>query len=265
MAAQQQKVDIQQALERIVAEPALVPGLRADVVAALYEFQELLGRQRRRFAEARRLAPALADMIRDLNFEAEFRREGDNDSAVRARLLNLSELVNMLSFLEDNWEESTPPRIFDFLARISLLAADQDEESPRGRVQLLTLHLSKGLEFPVVFLTGLEEGVIPAQRSLEESSDPEEALSEERRLFYVGMTRARQRLYLSYAASRRRFGEAQIQNPCRFLDELPEDEPEWLVREAQPPDSQNALTDFLSGLQTIASAPGATEGEIGNG
>lgn len=248
-----ERIDLWTALERIVSNPGAVSGLRKEVVSAIYEFSELISKARRRFQESRSLAPALAELLRDLNFEAEFRREGDNDAAVRARLLNLSELVNMASFMEQNWEEKTPPTLFDFLARISLLAADQDEEAPRGRVQLLTLHLSKGLEFPVVFLTGLEEGVIPAGRSLAEAEHPEEALAEERRLFYVGMTRARENLYLSLAASRRKFGEQQIQEPCRFLSEIPESELEWLVQErgGADADPQNALTEFLSGLQAI--------------
>lgn len=246
------KLDFWTVLERVVSTPGLIDGLRQDTVAAIYEFMEFLQKYRTKFGQAKKLAPVLAELIRELNFEAEFRREGDNDSAVRARTLNLSELVNMLGFMEDNWEESEPPTIFDFLARISMMANDQEDESPRGRVQLLTLHLSKGLEFPVVFLTGLEEGLFPGARSLEEARDKEAALAEERRLFYVGLTRAKEELYLTLAGSRRKFGEAQITQPSRFLDELPPDSIDWITREEDGAEPQNALTDFLDGLKSLS-------------
>jgi DNA helicase-2/ATP-dependent DNA helicase PcrA len=196
-------------------------------------------------------------LIRELNFEAEFRRDSDNDGAVKARMLNLSELVNMLAYMEDNWDETVPPNIFDFLARISLMAQDQDpdEDQQRGRVQLLTLHLSKGLEFPVVFLTGLEEGLFPSGRSLEESQEQglgDDALCEERRLYYVGITRAREELFLSAAQSRRKFGETQMVELSRFWDELPEGSVDWLIRETLDSDEQqNTLTNFLEGLDSL--------------
>ena len=136
-------------------------------------------------------------MIQELNWEHEFMREGSDENAVRARMLNLSELTNMLAFFESNWEDSTPPGLFDFLARISLQASDEDDDNPRGRVQLLTLHLSKGLEFPTVFLTGMMEGIFPGERSISESDNPEAALEEERRLCYVGITRAMKKLFLT--------------------------------------------------------------------
>ena len=231
-------------LEDIESEPGLLPGVRPDTIAAMHAFLELLRKYRKEFTRTRPLAQVLAALISELNFESEFRREGDNDRVVRARMLNLSELTNMLAFFEDNHEGPEPPGLFEFLARLSLLAQDQDSDDPRGRVQLLTFHLSKGLEFPVVFLTGLEEGVFPAPRSIEES---ESALDEERRLFYVGITRARKELWLTGASSRRRFGERIQVEPSRFLDELPENCLEWVLRETEG-DGQNTLTDLLSGL-----------------
>ena len=156
--------DLISVLERMEGEPGLVPGLRADTVASIHEFLELLSNFRSRFARADRLSPVLNELIKELNFEAEFRSEYGEESVVKARMLTLSELVNMMSYFEDNYDEPDPPTLFDFLARISLMASDQDqdEEDARGRVQLLTLHLAKGLEFPVVFLTGMEEGLFPA-------------------------------------------------------------------------------------------------------
>ncbi|MGJ9373084.1 ATP-dependent helicase [Nesterenkonia sp. CF4.4] len=123
-----------------------------------------------------------------------------------------------------------PGALANFLEQVSLVAdadaipAAGDEESQRlaveqGQVTLMTLHTAKGLEFPVVFLTGMEHGIFPHSRSM---SDPEE-LAEERRLAYVGLTRARQRLYLSRAESRHLWGQHQFNPPSQFLGEIPEE------------------------------------------
>jgi DNA helicase II / ATP-dependent DNA helicase PcrA len=122
-----------------------------------------------------------------------------------------------------------PPGLSDFLERVALVAdSDQIPDAPEGEeapgvVTLMTLHTAKGLEFPVVFLTGLEDGVFPHSRSL--GDKPE--LEEERRLAYVGVTRARERLYVSRAVMRSAWG-APAHNPAsRFLDELPGDLVDW--------------------------------------
>jgi DNA helicase II / ATP-dependent DNA helicase PcrA len=108
--------------------------------------------------------------------------------------------------------------IDEFLEQISLVSdVDALEDGDRSSVVLMTLHSAKGLEFPVVFLIGLEDGVFPHLRSL---TDPDQ-LEEERRLAYVGITRARQRLYLTHAWSRTLFGGTQYNPPSRFLDEIP--------------------------------------------
>ncbi|MCB1173766.1 MAG: UvrD-helicase domain-containing protein [Leptospiraceae bacterium] len=241
--------DLFSIMELIVHEPGLIPGLRKESISAIYEFSEFINEYRKRFSRANRLSVVLAQMISDLKFDLEFQRDGDNENTAKARMLNLGELVNMLAYLEDNWEENEPPDLFDFLARLSMQAQDNDEEHPRGRVQLLTLHLSKGLEYPVVFLSGIEEGLFPAPRTLEENGDL--ALAEERRLFYVGITRAKQLLYLSRAASRRKFGEHQIVEASRFWDELPQDCLEWIADETVEQNNntrQNVLTDLLAAI-----------------
>ena len=138
----------------------------------------------------------------------------------QARIENLQELVTAARGYEvDETEDDLPP-LTSFLAHASLEAGEGQAEEWEDCVQLMSLHTAKGLEFPLVFLTGLEEGLFPHQRSLEEGSD---RLEEERRLCYVGMTRAMQQLWLSYAESRRLYGSEKYTSPSRFLSEIPDE------------------------------------------
>jgi DNA helicase-2/ATP-dependent DNA helicase PcrA len=140
-------------------------------------------------------------------------QEGTPES--EGRLENLGELVNAAAEAAERGET-----LGDFLDHAALVA-DADAVDEHAQVSLLTLHNAKGLEFPIVFLAGLEEGLFPHQRSM----DSVPALEEERRLCYVGMTRAQKRLYLTWAKYRRRFGggEQERTAPSRFLSEAPAD------------------------------------------
>lgn len=147
--------------------------------------------------------------VRDLKTE-------DTDEALD-RLQNVQELYNAVLQFEEENEESN---LQLFLANASL-ASDLDNlnEAQQSKVSLMTLHSSKGLEFPVVFLVGLEQGLFPNYRSLE---DPK-SLEEERRLCYVGITRAKEQLFLSYARERRLYGTREAASPSLFLAELPKE------------------------------------------
>jgi DNA helicase-2/ATP-dependent DNA helicase PcrA len=128
---------------------------------------------------------------------------------------------NLMEFLGDirEYEKGAQtPNVAEYLERITLVA-DADTETPGGRVALMTVHAAKGLEFPVVFLTGLEENVFPLLRG----DDSRDDVEEERRLAYVALTRARKRLFLSYARTRRLYGNEQVNSPSRFLGDIPED------------------------------------------
>jgi DNA helicase-2/ATP-dependent DNA helicase PcrA len=139
----------------------------------------------------------------------------DRSEDAEARIENLAELVSAAREYENREPE---PALAGFVDRLSLLSdADEEQGAANARVWLMTLHSAKGLEFPTVVLAGLEEGLFPHSRS----RDDDEELEEERRLCYVGMTRARQRLVLSGAARRRVFGEYQASEPSRFIDEVP--------------------------------------------
>lgn len=137
----------------------------------------------------------------------------------RARIENLSELVSAAKEFETDDTENLSLRSA-FLSQAALEAGDTQADAFTDCVKLMTLHSAKGLEFPIVFLSGLEEGLFPHIMALEESAD---RLEEERRLCYVGVTRAKEKLYLTLASSRHLHGRETIQRPSRFLKEIPEE------------------------------------------
>lgn len=137
-----------------------------------------------------------------------------------ARLENMQELINAAKqFRMEEYAEDEMSILSAFLAHVSLDAGDSATEPDDNKVQLMTLHAAKGLEFPFVCIVGMEEGLFPSRMSIEEPGK----LEEERRLFYVGMTRAMQQLILSYAEVRRQYGREEFHRCSRFLKELPED------------------------------------------
>lgn len=142
------------------------------------------------------------------------------DPQDEARLENLDELVAVAREFARNNPEGT---VIDFLTEVALVADADDLDDASGSVSLMTLHTAKGLEFDAVFLTGVEEDLIPHRISAGEPGGP----AEERRLFYVGITRARKRLALSLAMTRAQFGEVTVAMPSRFLQEIPADLIEW--------------------------------------
>ena len=184
--------------------------------------------------------------------------EMEKDPEAESRLQNLDALINAVKEYEDRCRKGEKePSVSDFLQEISLLSGEDDSNAGEGgAVTLMTVHLAKGLEFDDVFVTGLEENLFPIGR------DNEDELEEERRLCYVAMTRARKRLYLTYASSRRKFGQVQNNLPSRFLFEsglLDENE----MQET----SQPRYTDYQSkyGLYGAGASGGYRGGNYGNG
>jgi DNA helicase-2/ATP-dependent DNA helicase PcrA len=142
------------------------------------------------------------------------------DPQDEARAENLEELLSVTREFDKQNPESS---LVDFLTEVSLVAAVDDLDDSSGTVSLMTLHTAKGLEYRAVFITGVEEGLIPHQMSFDEVGGP----SEERRLFYVGITRAREILHLSLASSRAQYGDISVALPSRFLQEIPAELIAW--------------------------------------
>jgi DNA helicase-2/ATP-dependent DNA helicase PcrA len=196
----------------VVSDAEAVRSLGGRSARGLLQFCELISDLARRAQDA---PPAeLAQRVMEQSgYVAELIAEGSDEAEERRR--NLQELVNAaLQYQEENEEGS----LEGFLASAALASDADDKDTAADRVTLMTLHASKGLEFPVVFLVGLEQGLFPSYRSLEDPA----ALEEERRLCYVGLTRAKERLFLSHASERRLWGgmrEPAI--PSVFLSEIP--------------------------------------------
>ena len=132
------------------------------------------------------------------------------------RLENISELTNnLVNFVQENGEEAT---LNDFLEEIALMTDIDSYNAQTDAVVMMTLHSAKGLEFPVVFIPGMENGIFPSENNLFER----ESLEEERRLAYVGLTRAKEKLYLTHAASRMLYGQTRRNRVSQFLTEVPE-------------------------------------------
>jgi len=208
--ASEYEIPLYEAMGRVSEVAVLNSGAKKKI----QEFHALMERLKAEVAGAQGLAPVLEKVIDDTGYREMLETEGTVEA--EGRLENLDELLNVAA----DFEKSNPDlKIADFLDQIAL-AGDTDNYDPaQGMVPMMTLHLAKGLEFPVVFLVGMEEGLFPHSRSLD---NPEE-MEEERRLCYVGVTRARKNLYLTLAARRRLYGGEQFNLPSRFLEEMPEE------------------------------------------
>jgi DNA helicase-2/ATP-dependent DNA helicase PcrA len=206
------------------------PGIAARSANAVADFVRLLDDLR----ELARTAPpeeVLEAVLQRSGLLSEL--EESIDPQDQGRVENLQELVSVAREYTERVEaqaeegEEQAATLAGFLEQVALVAdADQlpdDDPDNQGVVTLMTLHTAKGLEFPVVFLTGLEDGVFPHMRALGDNTE----LEEERRLAYVGITRARQRLYLSRAVTRGAWGQPQYNPPSRFTDELPPELIRW--------------------------------------
>jgi DNA helicase-2/ATP-dependent DNA helicase PcrA len=168
------------------------------------------------------------EILKRTGYKDELRREGTIEA--RSRLENIDEFITVTMEFERTNEDKS---LVAFLTDLALVAdidkLDESEEDKGNSVVLMTLHSAKGLEFPVVFLIGMEEGIFPHSRALFEEVEMEE----ERRLAYVGITRAEQQLFLTRAMMRTLYGQTKMNPPSRFIDEIPEHllQPEGTVQE----------------------------------
>ncbi len=228
------------------------PGIATRSLKSIQAFVALIESLQQLVAEGARPDDIVDAVLTRSGYLAEL--EASTDPQDETRVENLGELVAVAREFADERDGAT---LAEFLERVALVAdSDQipDDDDGGGVVTLMTLHTAKGLEFPVVFLTGLEDGVFPHSRALGDSSE----LEEERRLAYVGLTRARQRLYVSRAMVRSAWGAPQHNPPSRFLDELPATLVDWKRTAADQVSwvSSSASSRYAGSGGYLTAAPG---------
>jgi len=220
-------------------------GLPTATAERLRGFTALLGRARRAAREGAG-TDALRDLLRKIRYEDWLVKQSSEEAVAERRMRNVWFLVDSLGQLMRRENRSLEDAVAQLVLR-DLMEQQEEQRASGAAVQLMTLHAAKGLEFPHVFLLGLEEGLLPHRNSLEEG-----AIEEERRLAYVGITRARETLTLSWARQRRRYGERIDTTPSRFLDELPRDDLEWVGgTEADEDKNTQRGRETLASLQSL--------------
>ena len=199
-----------QGLLQMAEQPGMAVPFSGRALAQLMQFAHQL---RHWFALSQRTSTTVADLLDTILKDIDYKNHlGEDTDEGAERWENVMEFRNVAAVADDM-------PLSDFLEEVALVADVDSLEEGSSAVTMLTLHASKGLEFPVVFLVGLEEGILPHSRSLQ-SDDPED-LAEERRLFYVGLTRAKDRLFLYHSFQRTNWGQTNATTPSRFLADIP--------------------------------------------
>ena len=195
----------------VAAAPGAIPGLAAAAVKSVDRFMSVMLRLRERVDGGASVGDLMQEALDETGYLEALRAERTIEA--QGRLENLEELVGVAREYDATAEQ---PSVEEFLQQVALFSEQDALQDEQGIVTLMTLHNAKGLEFPVVFVIGCEDGVFPHMRAIEAGD-----LEEERRLCYVGMTRARRELYLTYARTRALFGSREWNLPSRFIEEVP--------------------------------------------
>ena len=209
MFAMENDMSFYEALERVQA----VPGI-GKAALKIGVFTDQIGEFRKMLREEKTIKDVIEAVLEKTGYREELKEEGEVEA--ESRLENIEELINKaVSY----WESADEPNLSEFLEEVALVADIDSMDESEDRIILMTLHSAKGLEFPYVYLVGMEDGLFPSMMSLMEGP---EALEEERRLCYVGITRAEKRLTLTAAKSRMVKGEMQYARTSRFINEIPD-------------------------------------------
>ncbi|MFH8804456.1 DNA helicase PcrA [Streptomyces sp. NPDC017936] len=253
--SQREKISFPQALKRV--DEAY--GMAARSTNAVKRFNALMEELRTIVESGAGPATVLEAVLERTGYLAEL--QASTDPQDETRIENLQELAAVALEFEQERGEGESVGLAEFLEQVALVAdSDQipdEDEDGSGVITLMTLHTAKGLEFPVVFLTGMEDGVFPHMRALGQTKE----LEEERRLAYVGITRARERLYLTRSAMRSAWGQPSYNPPSRFLEEIPATHVDWKRTGATAPVSSGPVSGVaasLSSSRSRSSAAGAS-------
>ncbi len=251
--ANSMKCSLWVAIESLIAIPEFTLGGPETAPGGLTEksrvdletFVNFINEHRSTMLSGKDLSNKVKKMVDEIDYWSYLVQEYQkNEKAARYKFLNIDSLINSISTWEkdpDNFKKS----LYDYLNRITLISRDDmDEDEDKGKVNLMTIHASKGLEFPVVFIIGAEAGIIPHARSMEEGDG---SVEEERRLFYVAITRARDKLFISSCQHRRKMGGVIECTPSPFLEEIPASLVEY-HEPTEPMETDDAL-DILAKMK----------------
>ena len=255
-----EKITFPQALVRV--DEAY--GMAARSANAVRRFNVLMEELRTVVESGAGPATVLEAVLEQTGYLAEL--QASTDPQDETRIENLQELAAVALEFEQERGEDEPGTLADFLEQVALVAdsdqiPDEEEGEETGVITLMTLHTAKGLEFPVVFLTGMEDGVFPHMRALGQTKE----LEEERRLAYVGITRARKRLYLTRSVLRSAWGQPSYNPPSRFLEEIPDVYMDWRRTGAATGGGATGRGGIGSGLAASASLSSSAGGSARRG
>jgi ATP-dependent DNA helicase Rep len=213
------------------SELGLQQRLSEKSIVRLHKFCEWINETARKI-EQEDSFKVIHQMLEQINYQQWLQENSKTPAAAERRMSNVFELIEWLQRIASN-EQGEDKSLADVIAKVMLLdILDRNQEQEAGdQVSLMTLHAAKGLEFPHVFLIGMEENLLPHQNSIDTGN-----IEEERRLAYVGITRAQKTLTFSYCTHRKRYGEISESEPSRFLNELPAEDLEWTNKKQLPPE-----------------------------
>lgn len=239
-------------LWKLLHHPDQVGEINERTCAGIYEFVEIIRRYRTQFSKSLPMVETLTQLMKELKLAEEIHRQEKDPQVAKRRIENQEEILNSLAYYLEQYDY---PSLSGFIQRVSLNddrpdKNDKESKLESNAVTLMSLHSSKGLEFPVIFLVGMEEGFLPHKKSIYETFE----IDEERRLCYVGITRARKQLVLLGARRRRKYGKIEQREPSRFLSEIPVDR--LVIYDKQPPEStpeqqEQSASNFFSNMDQM--------------
>lgn len=215
--AKSRRMSLFSAVSYIASDPDTK--VRSSLKETCRSFTEMIELYKKQLFRKHNIARTVRNLISEIDYRGHLISEHpDNERLVQWKMKNVELFLNMIERWEKN-PDNFDPNIYDYLNKITLITKDEDDKE-QGKVHLMTIHASKGLEFDTVFLAGVEDHILPHARSIEEDADN---LEEERRLFYVAITRAQKVLYMTSCRQRKVMREYIETSPSRFLEEIPQE------------------------------------------
>lgn len=228
-----------------VSNAAAIDGLSSRFVSKLDDLSRIIFEMMNQIDEI-----PVANLINLLLNETGYVKELENENTPQSqnRIQNLNEFITFAQEFDENEEERT---LENFLASVALVSDIDESEIDSDAITLMTLHSAKGLEFPIVFIVGMEENIFPSAQAINKEWEDDSKMEEERRLCYVGITRAKEKLYLSSAKARTIYGEDQYNKPSRFLFEIPQN----LIKTIKRQERFSALENFKQVSEKYSARP----------